>query len=67
MTIKEYKENINVEFAVTAFIEDEQGNERTETITGLSLDSLMEQEHKLDHAINNSITEMYEELPESEV
>lgn len=67
MTIKEYKENIRVEHRLTAIVIDEFGNEQPAgtVIHGYSLDSVLEQEHKLDYAINNTITAMFEDLPES--
>lgn len=66
MTLKEYKEDIQVQFVLTAVISDNYGNQRTAIITGLSFDSLIEQEHKIDYAISESIFDMFEDIPESE-
>lgn len=66
MNLKDYKEDLQVQFVLTAVVSDNYGNQRTAIITGLSFDSLIEQEHKIDHALNESIMDMFEDLPESE-
>jgi len=67
MEFKDYKENIQANFVLTAYIEDDFGNERAVHVTANDFTGIAEQEHKLDHAINQAINEMFEELPEGDI
>lgn len=60
MTIKEFGEDAEVFYELQVSV----NRNKACVISAYSQESLIEQLHKVDHAVSNEITKQFEELPE---